>query len=92
MVKGLGVFSGSFMISLRSVLSFILEGFSSRVVSSLMVRPAISNRQLTIAPLKDLVTVHLLRTITLCVKAAIPPFWVLYTFWVLKVFWLLVVF
>ena len=58
----------------KSELSFdILDGFNSCDVSSDMVRPALSNKTLTILPRIDLVMVHLFPALTLFVKAAIPP-------------------
>ena len=61
------------MIFCRSELSLtILYGFTSCEVSSLIVKPAISSKHPTTAPLTVLVIVHRFLAFTHCVKAAIP--------------------
>ena len=71
--NGLSVSSRAFMIFCRSELCLtILYAFNSCEGSSLVVKPAISSKHPTTAPLTVLVIVHRFLAFTHCVKAAIP--------------------
>ena len=73
MQKGLRVSPSSLMSLFKSSLSGATrDGFSSCEMSVRVVIPAISSRDQIIAPLKNLVTVHLFLAETFCVKAVIP--------------------